>query len=115
MYLDQRVEDIITEIENFGWKQSNSDFQLDWWADFIIKFESTWSPTNTSFYLIALIDPQYSKINNREVGCEIWAISVNDRIPQNRMDYLKCWDLKEAKKKIEEVKDIIDQIRNGDL
>ena len=98
--VDQRVITLIRKLEDSGWKNDCSDFYSFWWADFIYKFNSEWSPTSKCFYLIGLVDPQNNDLEIRKTGKGIWAISINNKIPKDRNDYVKCWTLKEIGKDI---------------
>lgn len=112
---DTRIINLIQEIENSGWKSKETDFKLEWWADVVIKFQSTWSPKSSCFYLITKVDPYPfgSKFNSEKNNSIIWAIDVSNDFPIKENSILKNWSLKELKPKTSEIIIFINSLRNN--
>lgn len=92
--MDSRVNKLIAEFEQTGWKCEGSvELKSDWWFEDILLFVSKWRPAGTALYLTLLTDPQIIK---KKV---VWAISISCSLPeQNDLKSIQQLSLNDIKK-----------------
>ena len=78
----QRTE-LLSRLPEYGWRVTDPDEKLEWWADEMWLLESVWSPVGSRAYVTFLVDPQFD--GERQKGEAVWAVMVSPAKPMSRV------------------------------
>ena len=78
----QRTE-LLSRLPAHGWRVTDSDEKLEWWADEMWPLVSVWSPVGSRAYVTFLVDPQFD--GERKKGEAVWAVMASPGKPLSRL------------------------------
>lgn len=70
----QRTE-LLNDLQEYGWRVSYIEENLEWWADEMWLLESIWSPAGNQAYVTFMVDPMAAP--SRKKGEAVWAVTAS--------------------------------------